>query len=216
MPGKSGGGGAYPRGGSVGRREERSGTAAFTDGEGAPVVVVDCDEVLQIGRGKGVRKLQEIVMIGGSERSSPGNGGRWWRSAGIRAREGLPVVGGGGPSMGSGGKKCGAREGDRRGVGDGAADGVRVCFEWSIGGAAEGEKGRERGGPAAGVPRGAGRHRGAQPRPAGDVHRAHVAGRKQRGGDWQVGRCTVREREPHARARVRRPEKEKGGPSPTE
>jgi hypothetical protein len=59
------------------------------------VVVVECDEVLQLGRGKGVRKLQEIVRIRGSGRSSPGNGGRWRRSAGIRAREGLPVVGGG-------------------------------------------------------------------------------------------------------------------------
>jgi hypothetical protein len=50
---------------------------AFVGGEGAPVVVVECDEVLQLGRGKGVRKLQEIARIGGSERSSPGNGGRW-------------------------------------------------------------------------------------------------------------------------------------------
>jgi hypothetical protein len=75
-PGKSGGGDAYPSSGAVGRQEESSETAAFTSGEGAPVVVVECDEVLQLGRGKGVRKLQEIVRIGGSGRSSPGNGGR--------------------------------------------------------------------------------------------------------------------------------------------
>jgi hypothetical protein len=65
------------------RREESFGTVAFARGEGAPVVVVECDEVLQLGRGKGVRKLQEIARIGGSRRSSPGNGGRWRRSAGI-------------------------------------------------------------------------------------------------------------------------------------
>jgi hypothetical protein len=82
-PGKSGGGGAYPSGGAAVRREESSGTTAFTGGEGAPVVMVECDEVLQLGRGKGVRILQEIVRIGGSGRSSPGNGGRRWRSAEI-------------------------------------------------------------------------------------------------------------------------------------
>jgi hypothetical protein len=39
------------------RREESSGMAAFTGGEGALVVMVECDEVLQLGRGKGVREL---------------------------------------------------------------------------------------------------------------------------------------------------------------
>jgi hypothetical protein len=93
---------------AAGRREESSGTATFVDGEGAPVVVVECDEVLQLRRGKGVRKLQEIARIGGSGRSSSGNG-RWWRrSAEIRAREGLLVAGGGGPGAGSGGERCGA------------------------------------------------------------------------------------------------------------
>jgi hypothetical protein len=52
-PGKSGGGGVYSSGGATGRREESFGTAAFASGEGAPVVVVECDEVLQLGRGKG-------------------------------------------------------------------------------------------------------------------------------------------------------------------
>jgi hypothetical protein len=55
--GKSGGGGSYPSGGAAGRREESSGTAAFAGGVGALVVMVECDEVLQLGRGKGVRKL---------------------------------------------------------------------------------------------------------------------------------------------------------------
>jgi hypothetical protein len=90
------------------RREESFGTVAFVGGEGAPVVVVECDEVLQLGRGKGVRKLQEIVRIGGSGRSSPGNGGWWWRSAGIRVREGFRWPEAGGPGVGSGGEKCGA------------------------------------------------------------------------------------------------------------
>jgi hypothetical protein len=74
--GQVGQGGVYPSGGAVGRREESSGMAVIAGGEGAPVDVVECDEVLQLGRGKGVRKLQEIVRIGGSGRSSPGNGGR--------------------------------------------------------------------------------------------------------------------------------------------
>jgi hypothetical protein len=109
--GKSGGGGAYPSSGAARRREESSKTAAFAGGEGAPVVVVECDEVLQLGRSKRVRKLQEIMRIGGSGRSSPGNGGRWRRSAGIRARERLSVAGGGGPGAGSSGEMCAAREG---------------------------------------------------------------------------------------------------------
>jgi hypothetical protein len=109
--GKSGGGGTYPSGGEAWRWEESSGTEAFASGDGAVVLVVECNEVLQLGRGKGVRKLQEIARIGGSGRSSPGHG-RWWqRSARMRAREGLPVAGGGGPSVGSGGERCGALEG---------------------------------------------------------------------------------------------------------
>jgi hypothetical protein len=56
-PSKSGGGGAYPSGGAAGRREESFGMVAFASGERASVVVVECDGVLQLGRGKGVRKL---------------------------------------------------------------------------------------------------------------------------------------------------------------
>jgi hypothetical protein len=74
--------------------------AVFTGRERAPVVVVECDEVLQLRRGKGVRKLSEITRIGGSGRSSPWNGGRWRRSAKIQVREGLSVAGGGGPGAG--------------------------------------------------------------------------------------------------------------------
>jgi hypothetical protein len=49
-PGKSG---RVARTRAVGRREESSGTAAFAGGEGAPVVVVECDEVLQLGGARG-------------------------------------------------------------------------------------------------------------------------------------------------------------------
>jgi hypothetical protein len=62
-PGKSSGGGTYPSGEAAGRREESSGAAAFTGGEGALVVMAECDEVLQLGRGKGVKKVQEIARI---------------------------------------------------------------------------------------------------------------------------------------------------------
>jgi hypothetical protein len=65
--------------------------------EGAPVVAGGGDDILQIGRGEGVRGLQEIAGIGSSGRSSPGSGGQRRCSARIRARGGAPVVGGGGP-----------------------------------------------------------------------------------------------------------------------
>jgi hypothetical protein len=108
VPGKQEGAGAHRNGGSTVRREESSVTVAFASGEGAPVVMVECDEVLQLWRVKWVRKLQENVRIGGSGRSSPGNGGRWRRSAGIQVREGLPVTEGSGLGVGSGWERCGA------------------------------------------------------------------------------------------------------------
>jgi hypothetical protein len=127
VPDKEERAGAHWNGGSTVRQEESSGTAAFAGGEGVLVVVVRSDEVLQLRRGKGVRKSQGIARIGDSGRSSPGSGGRWRCSAGIRAREGLSVAGGGGPGTGSSGERCGAREGGQRGVGDGGADGVSVA-----------------------------------------------------------------------------------------
>jgi hypothetical protein len=86
-PGKSGRGGAYPSGGTVGRQRKSFGAAMFVGGEGAPVVTGGGDEVLQLGRGEGVRDLQEISGIGSSRRSSPGSGGRRRCSAGIREGE---------------------------------------------------------------------------------------------------------------------------------
>jgi hypothetical protein len=53
VPGKEERAVAHWNGGSTVMREESFGTAAFAGGEGAPVVVVECDEVLQLGRGKG-------------------------------------------------------------------------------------------------------------------------------------------------------------------
>jgi hypothetical protein len=173
---------------AAGRREESSGTVAFTSGEEAPVVVVECDEVLHLGRGKGVRKLQEITRIGGSGRSSPGNDGRWQPSVGIRAREGLPVAGGGGPGTGSGVESVALERGVWRGVGDGGADGVRARFERSVGSMAEREKGRERGGSSHGSAtwRGAASWglapTGGRCPAAAPARHARVAGRKQRGG----------------------------------
>jgi hypothetical protein len=134
--------GAHRNVGSTVRREESFGTAVFTDEEGASVVVVECDEVLQLGRGKGVRELQEIARIGGSGRSSPGNGGRWRCSAGIQVREGLPVAGGGGPGARSGGERCGAREGGGEEWVTEEQTVFRVRFERPVSGVAEGEKGR--------------------------------------------------------------------------
>jgi hypothetical protein len=86
--GKLGGGGAYPSGGTAGSWRKSFGAAAFISGEGAPVVAGGGDEVLQLGRGEGVRGLLEIVGIGSSGRSSPGSGGRRRGSAGIHVREG--------------------------------------------------------------------------------------------------------------------------------
>jgi hypothetical protein len=45
--------GVHRNGGSTTRREESSGTAAFAGEEGAPVVVVERNEVLQLVRGQG-------------------------------------------------------------------------------------------------------------------------------------------------------------------
>jgi hypothetical protein len=44
--------------GKVSGKEESSGMMAFTGEEGALMVMVKCDEVLQLGRGKGVGELQ--------------------------------------------------------------------------------------------------------------------------------------------------------------
>jgi hypothetical protein len=115
-PGKSGGGGAYRSGGTAGRQRKRFREAAFVGREGAPVVTGGGDEVLQLGRGEGVRDLQEIAGIGSSGRSSPGSG-RWrWCSTEIRVREGAPGVGDGGPGAGSGGESWALERRSRRGV----------------------------------------------------------------------------------------------------
>jgi hypothetical protein len=55
-PGKSGGGGAYPSGGTVGRRRKSFGVAAFIGGEGAPMVADGGpaqEAVGRVGRSRG-------------------------------------------------------------------------------------------------------------------------------------------------------------------
>jgi hypothetical protein len=49
--------GAHRNGGSTVRRCQWRRTTAFVGGEGAPVVAGGGDEVLQLGRGEGVRDL---------------------------------------------------------------------------------------------------------------------------------------------------------------
>jgi hypothetical protein len=117
VPGKGERAGAHRNGGSMVRQEESSGTAALAGGEGAPVVVVKCDEVLQLEKGKGVRKLQKnyedwrlgkeltgewrmVAVLGqnsseggasGGRRRWCGRGERWgevWRSIGGPERSG--------------------------------------------------------------------------------------------------------------------------------
>jgi hypothetical protein len=88
VPGKGERTGAHRNGGSTVRRCQRRRAAAFVGGEGALVVAGGGDEVLQLGRGEGVRDLQELSGIGSSGRSSPGSGGRRRCSAGIREGEG--------------------------------------------------------------------------------------------------------------------------------
>jgi hypothetical protein len=88
----------HRNGGLTVRRCKLRRVPAFIGGEGAPVVAGGGDEVLHLGRGEGVRDLQEISGIGSSGRSSPGSGGRRRCSAGIhegavgklgRSREGV-------------------------------------------------------------------------------------------------------------------------------
>jgi hypothetical protein len=86
-PGKEERTGVHRNGGSTVRRCQRRRAAVFVGGEGSPVVTGGAEEVLQLGRGEGVRKLQEILGIGSSGKSSPGRGGRRRRSAEIREGE---------------------------------------------------------------------------------------------------------------------------------
>jgi hypothetical protein len=75
--------GAHRNDGSTVRRYKRRRATTFVGGEGAPVVAGGGDEVLQLGRGEGVRDLEEISGIGSSGRSSPRSGGRRRCSTGI-------------------------------------------------------------------------------------------------------------------------------------
>jgi hypothetical protein len=79
VPGNEERAGAHRNGGSMVRRCKRRRAVAFVGGG---------DEALQLGRGEGVRDLQENSGIGSSGRSSPGSGGRRRCLALIREGEG--------------------------------------------------------------------------------------------------------------------------------
>jgi hypothetical protein len=119
VPGKEERAGAHRNGGSTVRRCKRPRAAAFVGGEVAPVVVGGDDEALQLGRGEGVRDLQEFLGLaarGGVHRGVADGGGA--RPKSTRER-GLPVAGGGGPGAGSGGGSSGTREKESERSGDG-------------------------------------------------------------------------------------------------
>jgi hypothetical protein len=132
------------------RRCQRRRAAAFVGGEGSPVVAGVAEEVLQLGRGEEVRKLQEIPGIGSSGRSSPGRGGRRRRSAEFREGE----AGSGGRRRRSG---CGEWRGGSSTRERGRRGGERIDFRTeenarrsALGGsAAERGKGEGRGGSRA-------------------------------------------------------------------
>jgi hypothetical protein len=142
VPGKEERTGAHRNDGSTGRRCQRRRAAAFVGGEGAPVVAGGGDEVLQLGRGEGVRDLPEISGIGSSGRSSPGSGGRRWCSAGIREGEGV-----------ADGRRRRSGCGERWGSSGAREEGERVVEQRQRG---RGERGKKVGVSGVGVPRGAG------------------------------------------------------------
>jgi hypothetical protein len=155
VPGKEERTGAHRNGGSTVRRCQRRRAAAFIGVEGAPVVAGGGDEVLQLGRGEGVRDLQEISGIGSSGRSSSGSGGRRRCSAEIHEGEGA-----------AGGRRRRSRCGEwwearklerrsRRGVGTGER--VEQRERGASGSAAARQRGKRREKvrvPGVGVPRG--------------------------------------------------------------
>jgi hypothetical protein len=151
VPGKEERTGAHRNGGSTVRRCQRRRAVVFISGEGAPVVAGGGDEVLQLGRGKGVRDLQEISGIGSSGRSSPGSGRQWWCSAGIHegvgAADGRRRWSGCGERWGS----SGVREKESERSGDGRTSGAaRAGSEWLSGTATEGKEEGKDGGPGRG------------------------------------------------------------------
>jgi hypothetical protein len=214
---------------TVGRRKA-AGVAVFNGGGVAPVVVDVRGGVLQHRCGRGKMGLAPIWEWRSSEGAHRRGGRRRRRSAKSDVRERPPVAGGGG----TGAKTVGREAALERGAGAGS-----VLREWtsgrgralsgSVGGAAERErKERERRGPDAEVPRGAGRRRGAWPQPClgrpgpdrvplgrdPDATRAGGAllfGQRRAGTD-RASPSGSESRE----ARVGRPEKKAGWPSPDE
>jgi hypothetical protein len=174
--------------------------------------------VLQHRRGKGVRKLQEIAGIAareGAHRGVADGGGAWPESV---REKGMPVAEGGGLGAGSGGEARALEWRGRRGVEMGGRVGA-VALE------RRGHRRSREGGPAAEVPRGVGRHRGAWPRLAGGapsvsrsaatrMRRARAARRCSDSGTLApIGRAPVaaRARRHGWRTGVRGPAREESG-----
>jgi hypothetical protein len=162
VPGKEERAGAHRNDGSMVRWCKWRQAAAFVGGEGAPVGGDGGCGVLQHRRGKGVRKLQGLVARGGAHRGVADGGSARLEST---RKIGQPVAGGGGPGAGSGGEAQALERRSRRGVETGD-EWARSRLSGAVISTAEGER-KERGGAAVEVPRGAGRLRGARPRPAG-------------------------------------------------
>jgi hypothetical protein len=145
VPGKEERAGAHRNDGSTVRRCKRRRAAAFVGGEGAPVGGDNGCGVLQHQRGKGVRKIQEIVGIGSSGRSSPGSGGRRRCSAGIHEGE---WAAGGWRQRSCCGERwggSGAREEGSERNGDGRTSGAARAVSERLGGSvAEGKRGGKR------------------------------------------------------------------------
>jgi hypothetical protein len=115
------------------------------------VVADGGDEVLQLGRGEGVRDLQEILGIGSSGRSSPGSGGQWWCSTGIH--EGDGATGGQKRRSGCGewwGSSGAREEGSERSGDGGTSRAARAGSERLGGSATEGKEEGKRWGPGRG------------------------------------------------------------------
>jgi hypothetical protein len=156
--------------GDVHRRE-----GAPVGGDGGCGVLQNCCEWGKLG-------LAPIWEWCSSEGAHWRGGRRRRRSAKSDTKERHSMAGGGG--LGTG--KMGRGVALERGTGEEWVMGARTsafCGASSVGGAAEGEKEKERGGPATGVPHGW-RPAAARARRARVTCAAHVAGRKQRGGGY--------------------------------
>jgi hypothetical protein len=144
VPGKEERAGAHQNGGSMVRRCKRCRVAVFIDGEGASMVTGGGDEVLQLGRGEGVRKLQEIAGIGSTGRSSLGSGGQRRCPAEIHEGEGAANGRRWRSGCGERWRGSGTREEESERSGDGRTSGRGHALSGAVGSTAGRER-KERG-----------------------------------------------------------------------